>query len=416
MYLKYFGFREAPFNLTPDPKFFFDSPLHREAWASLLYGIKEKKGFVVVTGEVGTGKTTLIRKVLRSLEATHHSVFIFNTRLTFDELLETTLRDLNLEQSGLSRVAMLEKLNEFLLEKIRVGHTVSIIIDEAQNLTEDVLEGVRLLSNMETDREKLLQIILAGQPELDVKLDTQSLRQLKQRVTLWCRLDCLSQKDTESYIRHRLNIAGYEGPDLFDAASLSSIWEHTSGIPRLINAVCDSALLTAFATSKKIVSVNIVRESVRDLRIRQETQRSEVEADGGDFEPSEGKIGGSSAGLREGRIVGKSRRQEDQDGLWFGRQSAVAAAELMPDPVAREPRFDVVARPESREHKRHQMRTVASVAELKEKRNPEKARVIEMAENQWPSRPIPANADVFVAPPQKFDDGRDDTLVPRGIF
>ena len=200
---------------------------------------------------MGTGKTTLIRKVLRSLEATHHSVFIFNTRLTFDELLETTLRDLDLEQSGSGRVAMLEKLNQFLLDKIKVGHTVSIIIDEAQNLTEDVLEGVRLLSNMETDREKLLQIILVGQPELDVKLDTWSLRQLKQRVTLWCRLDCLSQKDTESYIRHRLNIAGYEGPDLFDAASLSSIWEHTSGIPRLINAVCDSALLTAFATSKK---------------------------------------------------------------------------------------------------------------------------------------------------------------------
>ena len=141
-----------------------------------------------------------------------------------------------------------------------------------------------------------------------------------------------------------------------------------------------------------------------------------MEADGGDFDPLEGRIGGSSAGLREGRIAGKSRRQEDQDGPWFGRQSAVAAAELMPDPVAKEPRFDVVARSESREHKRYQMRTVASVAELKEKRNPEKARVIEIAENQWPSRPIPANADVFAAPPQKFDDSRDDILVPAAFF
>ena len=416
MYLKYFGFREAPFNLTPDPKFFFDGPLHREAWASLLYGIKEKKGFVVVTGEVGTGKTTLIRKVLRSLEATHHSVFIFNTRLTFDELLETILRDLDLEQSGAGRVAMLEKLNEFLLEKIRAGHTVSIIIDEAQNLTEDVLEGVRLLSNMETDREKLLQIILVGQPELDVKLNARSLRQLKQRVTLWCRLDCLGQKDTESYIQHRLNVAGYEGTGLFDAAALSCIWEETSGIPRLINAVCDSALLTAFATSKKTVSVSIVHESVRDLRIKQDSQRSQVVADGSDFEPPEGKLSGSFGGVREGRIVGKSRRSEDQDGSLFRRQSAVAAADLMPEPVAREPRSDVVARSELREHKRHQMRAVASVAELKEKRNPEKARVIEIAENQWPSRPITANADMFAAPSQKFDDGPDDTLVPAAFF
>jgi type II secretory pathway predicted ATPase ExeA len=238
-----------------------------------MYGIKEKKGFVVVTGEVGTGKTTLLRKALRSLDATYHSVFIFNTLLTFDELLETILRDLDLDPAGAGRVAMLERLNDFLLEKVKIGHIVSVLIDEAQNLSEDALEGVRLLSNMETDREKLLQIILVGQPELDVKLHSRSLRQLKQRVALWCRLDSLSLSDTEAYIRHRLQVAQYQGPDIFPASTIRSIWEYTSGIPRLINAVCDNALLTAYATSTKIVSVDIVREVVSDLRLQPENQR-----------------------------------------------------------------------------------------------------------------------------------------------
>lgn len=267
LYLKYFGLREAPFNLTPDPKFFYGSELHREALAALYYGVKNKKGFVVVTGEVGTGKTTVLRKLLRSLEATHHSVFIFNTLVTFDELLETILRDLNIDPAGAGRVVMTERLNEFLLEKVKAGHVVSVLIDEAQNLGEDVLEGVRLLSNMETDREKLIQIILVGQPELEAKLNRPSLRQLKQRVTLWSRLDCLSPADTESYIRHRLKVAGYQGPDIFDSSSLRLVKEHAAGTPRLINAICDNALLTAFAGSRKVVTAEIIDEVIRDLRL-----------------------------------------------------------------------------------------------------------------------------------------------------
>jgi len=271
LYLKYFGFREEPFNLTPDPKFFYSSDLHREALAALYYGVRNKKGFVVVTGEVGTGKTTLLRKLLRSLEATHHSVFIFNTQLAFDELLESILRDLNIRETGAGRVAMLERLNEFLLEKIRVGHVVSVLIDEAQNLTEDVLEGVRLLSNMETDREKLIQIILVGQPELEATLNRPALRQLKQRVSLWCRLDCLSAADTEKYIRHRLDVAGYQGPDIFDPTSIRLICEHAAGTPRLINSICDNALLTAFAGSQKIVGAKIIYEVIQDLRLTRES-------------------------------------------------------------------------------------------------------------------------------------------------
>jgi general secretion pathway protein A len=265
LYLQYFGLRETPFALTPDPKYFYGSELHREALAVLYYGIESKKGFVVVTGEVGTGKTTLLRKLRCNLKANHHSVFIFNAPLTFDELLETILRDLAIHRQGAGRVATLEALNGFLLEKIRVGHVVSVLIDEAHNLTEDVLEGIRLLSNMETDREKLIQVILVGQTELEAKLNRPSLRQLKQRVPLWSRLDCLSPADTERYIRHRLEVAGYRGPELFDPSSLELIGEHAAGTPRLINSICDNALLTCFAGSEKVVTAEIIHEVARDL-------------------------------------------------------------------------------------------------------------------------------------------------------
>jgi general secretion pathway protein A len=271
MYLNYFGLREAPFNLTPDPKFFFNSEHHREALAGLYYGIKSKKGFIVVTGEVGTGKTTVIRKLLRNLEATHKSVFIFNTLLTFDELFEAILRDLDLEPAP-GRVAMHQQLNEFLLDQVKMGNIVSLLIDEAQNLGEESLEAVRLLSNLETDREKLLQIILIGQPELDVKLNGRSLRQLKQRVSLWCRLNRLSQLEVEAYIAHRLAIAGYDGPEIFPKTSLQTIWEQSGGIPRLINSICDNALLTAFAMSEKIVSPEIIHDVLQDLRLLSEAQ------------------------------------------------------------------------------------------------------------------------------------------------
>ena len=415
MYLKYFGLREAPFNLTPDPRFFFDSALHREAWASLFYGIKEKKGFVVVTGEVGTGKTTLIRKLLRNLEATHRSVFIFNTLLSFDELLEAILRDLDIESTASGRVAMVQQLNEFLLDQVKQGHTVSVLIDEAQNLSQEALEAVRLLSNMETDREKLLQIILVGQTELDAKLDSRSLRQLKQRISLWCRLDCLSQTDTEAYIRHRLKIAGYEGPDLFTEASIPYIWERTSGIPRLINAVCDNALLTAFATSQKIVSLDIVEEVVRDLRIKPETQRIESMApDRKDLVYPARRNVGSMAELRDEKIAAKSRRMDDQERPRSARNTpSIAAAEFVPNLPKRELDRDETAARELREFKRQQMRTVASVAELKEKKTTEKGHVVEIGENVWGSAPIP---DAFAAPSRNFDDRRDDTTISPAFF
>jgi general secretion pathway protein A len=275
VYLSHFGFREPPFNLTPDPRFFFDSHLHREAWAALFYGIKEKKGFVVLTGEVGTGKTTLLRKVLRSLEATHRSVFIFNTLVSADELLESIVRDLDIEPAP-GRVAMFQQFNDFLLDEVKKGHTVSVLIDEAQNLGEDALESVRLLSNLETDREKLLQIVLVGQPELDAKLNSRALRQLKQRVSLWCRLERLSRTDTAAYIAHRMAVGGYEGPKIFTGEALEAVWEQSGGIPRLINTICDNALVTAFAMSKKSVTPDMIFEVVRDLRLTAAEQGGEI--------------------------------------------------------------------------------------------------------------------------------------------
>jgi general secretion pathway protein A len=367
MYHKYFGFREPPFNLTPDPKFFFSSSLHREALAALFYGIKSKKGFIVVTGEVGTGKTTLLRKLLRSLEATHHSVFIFNPLLSFDDLLEYALRDLGVEPNDRGRATLIQQLNEFLLEKQKAGHIVSLLIDECQQLSESTLEAIRLLSNLETDREKLLQIILVGQPELEAKLNSPSLRQLKQRVSLWGRLDRLTPKDTEAYIRHRLELAGYQGPEIFDSAAVKLIAEKASGTPRLINAICDNALLTAFAVSTKVVSESIVREVVRDLRLHPETISAEHSGErqvAGRVVPN---ISRSASEGRDGKLASGGQRGEEHDSWVRAGRGASLAAD------GKREYADVV-------EMRRFAKSVAAVSEFKPRRNPDRGRVLATAE------------------------------------
>ena len=246
--------------------------------ASLLYGINAKKGFIVITGEVGTGKTTLLRKLMRSLDATVRFVFIFNTYLNFDELLELILLDLGLAHKGKTRLMMIQELNEYLIQQLQKGRIVSLLIDEAQNLSDAALEGLRLLSNLETEKEKLLQIVLMGQPELENKLDQPSLRQLKQRVSLHYRLDCLKDREVYSYIDYRLRAAGYEGRDLFSPDALREIASSSKGIARLINIICDNALLAAYAGSQKRVSADMIREVSRDLRLRSEVQGAEVKA------------------------------------------------------------------------------------------------------------------------------------------
>jgi len=278
MYNSYFGFAESPFNVTPDPRFFYSNPVYQEAFAALRYGIEAKKGFIVITGEVGTGKTTLLRKLMRNLSDTIHSVFIFNTLLSFPELLQLILHDLGLAPEQPNKVTMLQELNDYLIKQLKQGHVVSVLIDEAQNLSDEALEGLRLLSNLETDQEKLLQIVLMGQPELKAKLDRPGLRQLKQRVAFQCRLAPLKAEEVGPYIEFRLRAVDYAGKDLFQSDAVQQIAFYSQGIPRLINIICDNALLIAYAGSQKVISADIVKEVGRDLRLGAELQVNDAES------------------------------------------------------------------------------------------------------------------------------------------
>jgi general secretion pathway protein A len=272
MYTSYFGFRQKPFNVTPDPRFFYTNPVYQEAYATLLYGIRERKGLIVLTGEVGTGKTTLLRKLMDNSRELSASFFFYNTNLTFEELLTFTCNELALPVENRGRLAKIRLLNDFLIGRLERGGTAALLIDEAQNLSEDVLENLRLLSNLETGSEKLLQIILAGQPELESLLDQPKLRQLKQRVALHYQLDRLKEREVGSYIDYRLRAVGYEGNDLFTPDGLEPIVIYSKGIPRLINVICDNALLITYASCKKKVSGDVIREVARDLRLESDVR------------------------------------------------------------------------------------------------------------------------------------------------
>jgi general secretion pathway protein A len=289
MYTAFFGFRETPFNVIPAPRFFYTNPIYQEALAALLYGIKARKGFIVITGEVGTGKTTLLRKAMRNLEATIHSVLIFNTHLSFPELLQLILHDLGLDHKRMNTLKMVKELNQYLIEQIKKGDIVCLLIDEAQNLSDDTLEGIRLLSNLETDKEKLLQIVLTGQPELDTRLDKASLRQLKERVAIRCCLRSLTEREVGNYIRHRLQIAGYVGPEIFSEQALQSIWGYSRGNPRLINIICDNALLIAYGTDQRVVNTEMIDEAACDLQLKEQIQVAKAEVPTAQPTPQNGK-------------------------------------------------------------------------------------------------------------------------------
>lgn len=278
MYCNFFGFSEKPFEVTPDPKYLYLSTAHREILASLLYGIQERRGFISVIGEVGTGKTTLLNAVLDRLDPTTKTAFIFNTDLTFKQMLLMALMDLGIIKStrNCTKAEAIHRLNEYAVSRLAHGGNVVFIVDEAQNLKLQSLENLRLLSNLETRKHKLLQIILSGQPELDAKLVQPELRQLNQRIGLKRYVPALSEETTYAYISHRLSIANYKGPELFDDKTLKLIWTHTEGIPRKINILCDNALLIGYALEKKIINENILKEVIRDLNWNPYSDSTEV--------------------------------------------------------------------------------------------------------------------------------------------
>jgi len=266
MYTQFYGLREKPFSLSPDPRYLFLADSHREALAHLLYGIEQGEGFIAITGEVGTGKTTLCRTLLQRIEPGTEVAFIFNPQLSALELLQAISAELGLETGDRTRRELTDQLNRFLLTKRQEDHRVLLIIDEAQNLAPDALEQVRLLSNLETNTAKLIQIILIGQPELDAILEQPSLRQLCQRISVRWRLAPLSTSETREYVRHRLRIAAGAPRELFTELALREIHRRSQGIPRVINLLCDRALLAGYAASAKAVGLGLVTQTQKELR------------------------------------------------------------------------------------------------------------------------------------------------------
>lgn len=267
MYEKFYGFKENPFNMTPDPRFFYPSEKHQEALDSLIYSINERKGFVVITGEIGSGKTTVCRALLNRLNSNTKVSLIINTHITSKELIATILEEFGEEPIRGPKSRLLSQLNEFLINELSHDNNLVLMIDEAQNLTPTVLEEVRMLSNLETETEKLIQIVLVGQPELRDKLHLKSLEQFRQRICLHYHLTPLNKKDTSGYIRHRISQASSNGCDLFTSRAMKRIYEYSGGIPRLINALCDRSLLNGFIYNKPRIDKRIVEESIKEKEI-----------------------------------------------------------------------------------------------------------------------------------------------------
>ncbi len=267
MYRAFFGFREKPFNLTPDPKFLYLNASYREALAALHYGVVERKGFVSLIGEAGTGKTTLLRRLLSELPRETRSVLVINPAIGFEEMLRFILTDLGRPPAaGASKLDMLEVLNEELLATLARGGNVVVLIDEAQDLTIPVLEELRLLSNLETAKEKILQLVLAGQPELDGLLARREIRQLRQRISVSARLRPLARSEVEAYVGARIGAAGGDVRGLFTRGALFRLWWFSAGVPRLVNAACDNALVTAYARGRRTIGWREIGEAMQDLR------------------------------------------------------------------------------------------------------------------------------------------------------
>src|SRR5215467_4042908 len=274
MYNAFFGFKQNPFNMSPDPSFLFRSKQHEEALANLIYGVQSRKGFVVLTGEVGTGKTTMLECLRDYLDSQQTAfAFIFNSRITPDQFFEMIAYDLDLECERKSKTEVLFALNSLVVQQADQNRTTVLIMDEAHNLDWEVLEEIRLLGNMENRRGKLLQIVLAGQQELDRKMEAPEYRQLKQRIALRCVLKPLELQESIDYINSRLSVAGMKEQEVFPPDLLAEIHYRSQGIPRLINAVCDNVLLTSFAMESKVATLEMLDEVSHDMRLDYPGQR-----------------------------------------------------------------------------------------------------------------------------------------------
>lgn len=268
MYQRFFGLREGPFNVNPDPRYLYLTRHIQEALAGLTYGIQNRKGFILLTGEVGTGKTTLLNRLLDWLRGQKvATAYIFNSRVEVNHLFDFMMADFEIPYESREKSHVLLRLNQWLLERYRAGETAVLIVDEAQNLSPEVLEEIRLLTNLETSTEKLLQIVLTGQPELEEKLKLPQLRQLRQRITLRCHTSTLSLEETFGYIAERLRIAGANGEPIFSKEAIQAIHLYSRGIPRVVNLLCEHSMINAYVDSVRPVPAHLVEEVAREFQL-----------------------------------------------------------------------------------------------------------------------------------------------------
>ena len=281
MYNAFYGFTEAPFNITPNSRFFFESTKHREALSTLMYAIQQRKGFVVVTGDIGSGKTTVCRTLLNQLDPQTATALITNTHLSGKDLLCSILEDLEVEYKPGSKARLLSQLNQYLIEQLRNDRNVVVIIDEAQNLVPSVLEEVRMLSNLETENEKLIQILFLGQPELKKKLALPRLEQLRQRIAVYFHLTPLDKEDCRRYILHRLKVASEVERKFFTDEALDLIYQFSRGVPRLVNQICDSALLSGYVYGVTLIDEKMVQEVIKESPTTQIVQQQKTSKEEG---------------------------------------------------------------------------------------------------------------------------------------
>ena len=306
MYKHFFGLRAKPFNVNPDPRYLFLTRQTREALACLIYGALNRKGFILLTGEVGTGKTTLLNQLLDWLRRERvASAFVFNSQLNVSELFDLMMADFGIACESTQKSQVLLRLHRWLVERYRAGENTVLIVDEAQNLSFPVLEEIRLLTNLETPTTKLLQIVLSGQPELEQKLNQPELRQLRQRITLRCKLHPLDLQETAGYIAQRLRTAGANGQPIFTPEAIESTHAYSLGIPRVINLLCEHALISAFADNKRTVSASRIEEVARELELNQARPTAPPQSAGDEESPDATKAQRNLADL-----AGRLRRLE----------------------------------------------------------------------------------------------------------